>query len=172
MVDRITADAIGEPGMRTFYLQARAGSELVTVIVEKQQVELLANSVLELLAGEPVETAPVEADLDLEDPVEPLWRVGRLSIGYDRDDDRFLLEITEFEPEAEEEEGEADPRSFLDDEPEQIRLWATRGQMLALATHGTEVAERGRPTCQFCGNPMDPEGHVCPATNGHRKPRA
>lgn len=171
MVDRITADAIGEPGMRTFYLQARAAGELVTVIIEKQQVELLANSVLELLADEPVETAPVDADLDLEEPVEPRWRVGRLSIGYDRDDDRFLLEITEFEPDVEDED-EDDPRSFVEGEPEQIRLWASRGQMLALATHGTEVAERGRPTCQFCGNPMDPEGHACPATNGHRKPRA
>ena len=169
MVDRITADAIGEPGMRTFFLQARAGSELVTVIVEKQQVELLANSVLELLADEPVETAPVDADLELEEPVEPLWRVGRLSIGYDRDDDRFLLEITEFEPEIDEDDD--DPRSLVEGDPQQIRLWATRGQKLALATHGTEVAERGRPTCQFCGNPMDPEGHACPATNGHRKPR-
>jgi uncharacterized repeat protein (TIGR03847 family) len=168
-VDMITTDAIGEPGMRTFYLQARAGADLVTVVVEKEQVVLLAQSVLELLADIPVETGTGGASPALEDPVEPLFRAGKLSIGYDPDEDRFLLEITEFEPEIEDED---DPRSALEGEPESVRLWASREQMLALSRHGAEVAERGRPTCRFCGNPMDPEGHVCPATNGHRAPRA
>jgi len=179
-VDRITADAVGEPGMRTFYLQARAGDELVTVVVEKEQVVLLSQSVLELLAEVPLETGPLdETELALEEPVDPLFHAGRLSIGYDPDGDRFLLEVTEFEPDDEDEdedEGSAlvdeDPLGVaLGDEPETIRLWASREQMLALSRHGAEVAERGRPTCRFCGNPIDPEGHVCPATNGHRAPR-
>jgi uncharacterized repeat protein (TIGR03847 family) len=170
-VDRITADAVGEPGMRTFYLQARAGDELVTIVVEKEQVVLLAQSVLELLADIPLETgADAGAALELEDPVDPLFRAGRLSIGYDPDQDRFLLEVSEFEPEVEDEDAD-DPRSTVEGEPEMIRLWATREQMLALSRRGAEVAERGRPTCRFCGNPMDAEGHVCPATNGHRTPR-
>ena len=168
-VDRITADAIGEPGMRTFYLQARAGEELVTVIVEKEQVELLARSVLELLSDVADETAALDDELPLEDPVDPRWRAGRLSIGFDDEQDRFLLEIDEFVPESDDED---DPRSLLTEEPESITLWASRAQMLALARYGSEVVSRGRPRCQFCGNPMDPEGHVCPATNGHRKPRA
>jgi uncharacterized repeat protein (TIGR03847 family) len=172
-VDRITADAIGEPGMRTFYIQARAGAELVTVIVEKQQVQLLATSVLELLADVDEETGPGPSDdeLELEPPIEPRWRAGRLSIGYDSERDRFLLEVTEYVPELDDVE-EDDPRSLLEAEGETIRLWATREQMLALSRHGAEVAERGRPTCQLCGNPIDPEGHACPATNGHRAPRA
>jgi uncharacterized repeat protein (TIGR03847 family) len=172
-VDRITADAIGEPGMRVFYVQARAGADLVTVIVEKQQVQLLATSVLELLADVPHETGPGPADeeMALELPIDPRWRAGRISIGYDGEDDRFLLEITEFQPDLDEEEAE-DPRSLLEGEAETIRLWATREQMLALSRYGSAVAERGRPACQFCGNPIDPEGHTCPATNGHRKPRA
>jgi uncharacterized repeat protein (TIGR03847 family) len=172
-VDRITADAIGEPGMRTFYLQARAGAELVTVIVEKQQVQLLATSVLELLA-DVAEATPVgiDDDLALEQPFDVRWRAGRLSIGYDGDQDLFLLEITEFVPELDDDEAD-DPRSVLETaEAETVRLWATRAQMLAFSRHGTEVAEQGRPLCQFCGNPIDPEGHACPATNGHRKPRA
>jgi len=170
IVDRITADAVGEPGMRTFYLQARAGLELVTVIVEKEQVELLARSVLELLADIADETVVAEPGDDgtLEDPVDPRWRAGRLSIGYDREQDRFLLEIDEFTPEVEDED---DPRSLLIEEPESISMWASREQMLALAQHGDEVVGRGRPRCPLCGNPMDPEGHACPATNGHRKPR-
>jgi uncharacterized repeat protein (TIGR03847 family) len=169
-VDRITADAVGEPGMRTFYLQARAGAEVVTVIVEKEQVELLARSVLELLADNPRETAIADIDDEeqtLEDPVDPRFRAGRLSIGFDDTEDRFLLEIDEFVPELEED----DPRSLLVGEPETVTLWASREQMLALARHGEAVVARGRPRCQFCGNPIDPEGHVCPATNGHRTPR-
>ncbi len=167
-VDRITADAIGEPGMRTFYLQARAGGELVTVIVEKEQVELLARSVLELATDPtPLDDAIDHGAQTLEEPVDPRFRAGRLSIGYDDDEDRFLLEIDEFVPESDED----DPRSLLEEEPETISLWAGSEQMLALARHGQAVVERGRPRCQFCGNPMDPEGHVCPATNGHHKPR-
>lgn len=170
-VDRITADAVGEPGMRTFYVQARAGAQLVTVIVEKQQVQLLATSILELLADIPHETGPGPSDdeMELEVPFEPRWRAGRLSIGYDEDEDRFVLELTEFVPEPQDED---DPRSAPLDEPETIRLRATREQMFALSRFGATVAERGRPTCQLCGNPIDPEGHACPATNGHRTPRA
>jgi uncharacterized repeat protein (TIGR03847 family) len=187
-VDRITTDAVGEPGQRTFYLQARAGGDLVTVVVEKEQVVLLSQSVLELLADVPLETGALDdADLTLEEPIDPRFRAGRLSIGYDPDQDRFLLEITEYDPnEDEQDEGsgvepEEEPeeealiRSLteaLADDRETIRLWASREQMLALSRHGAEVAERGRPTCRFCGNPIDPEGHVCPATNGHRAPRA
>lgn len=172
VVDRITADAVGEPGMRTFFLQARAGEQLVTVIVEKEQVELLARSVLELATDvapdDVLEDAEGEESSTLEDPVDPRWRAGRLSIGFDDQQDRFLLEIDEYIPEVEDED---DPRSLLTEEPESISLWASKEQMLALARHGTVVAARGRPRCQFCGNPIDPEGHVCPATNGHRKPR-
>ena len=144
IVDRITADAVGEPGMRTFYLQARAGGELVTVIVEKEQVELLARSVLELLADIPDETVLPEPGDDgaLEDPVDPRWRAGRLSIGYDREQDRFLLEIDEFSPELEDEE-EDDPRSLLIEEPESISLWASRQQMLGLAQHGDDNRPAG-----------------------------
>ena len=199
-VDRITTDAIGEPGARVFYIQARAGLELVTVIVEKQQVQLLAASVLELLEDAPEiatepetatesETAPgVEASsMGLEEPLDPRWRAGRLSIGFDQDRDLFVLEVEEFQPDLE--DLDDDPRSIVPEslsgsplpesrlpeslmegpEPESIRIWASPAQMLALSRHGAEVAARGRPTCQFCGNPIDAEGHACPAMNGHSK---
>lgn len=166
-VDRITADAIGEPGARTFYLQARRGNDLVTVLVEKEQVQLLAASVLDLLAtiGLETGTGPDEDAMDLEQPFEPRWRAGRLSIGYEEDSDVFLLEIEEFQPELDEE----DPELLLRGDAETLRLWATREQMFALSRHSAAVADRGRPTCQFCGNPLDPEGHACPAMNGHSK---
>src|SRR5437867_1164689 len=97
-VDRITTDAIGEPGLRTFYIQARSGPELVTIVVEKQQVDLLAASILELMANLDLETGtgPAEEELDLEQPFEPKWRAGKLSIGYDEGRDLFVLEAEEF----------------------------------------------------------------------------
>ena len=117
-VDRITTDAIGEPGARVFYIQARAGLELVTVIVEKQQVQLLAASVLELLEDAPEtatesETAPgIEtSSMGLEEPLDPRWRAGRLSIGFDQDRDLFVLEVEEFQPDLE--DLDDDPRSIV-----------------------------------------------------------
>lgn len=168
-VDRITAGTVGEPGSRTFYLQARGRDQLVTVVVEKQQVQLLAASILELLADLELETGvgPGDDELDLEEPVDPMWRAGRLSIGYDHDRQLFVLEIEESMPEI---EGD-DPGSVLEDagEPEVVQLAATREQMFALSRHGAAVVEQGRPACQFCGNPIDAEGHACPAMNGHSK---
>lgn len=164
-VDKITADAVGEPGQRTFYLQARAGERAVTLLVEKQQVELLAQSILDILerVGKETDEGPDEAAMGLEPPLEPLFRVGRLSIGYAEDRDLLLLELEELtEEEAEGEDEDLGP------EPARVRLWATREQMLALSRHGAAAVGRGRPECQYCGNPIDPEGHMCPAMNGHR----
>ena len=174
-VDRITAGAVGDPGQRTFFIQAREGERLITILVEKEQVELLGTSILEILASVGRETGegPASDELGLEPPLEPLWRAGRLSIGYAEDRDLMLLEIEEETEEAEdaEEEEPVVPDDTPDDAPEpaRVRLWATREQMLALARHGAEVAARGRPRCRFCGNPIDPEGHLCPAMNGHRE---
>lgn len=169
-VDHITADAVGEPGDRTFYIQARAGKEIVTVIVEKQQVQLLAASVMELLEDAPT-TEPVAdaTTMALQEPLDPRWRAGRLSIGFDEDRDLFLIEVEEFQPDLGDLDIE-DPRPTVPGmEPESIRIWASPAQMLALSRHGASVAARGRPTCQFCGNPIDAEGHACPAMNGHSK---
>lgn len=166
-VAHITTDAIGDPGERIFYLQAGTPTISVTVVVEKQQVQLLCASILELLADLELETGqgPPEEQMALAEPFEPRWRAGRLSIGYDQDQGLFLLEIEELQPGDEED----DPRPPTSEEPETLRLFATREQMLALSRHGAAVAQRGRPICQFCMNPMDPEGHACPAMNGHSK---
>jgi uncharacterized repeat protein (TIGR03847 family) len=172
-VDRITAGAVGEPGERTFFLQAREGDRTVTILVEKEQVELLGTSILEILAtvGRETGEGPPSDELGLEPPLEPLWRAGRLSIGYAEERDLMLLEIEELvEPDDEADEEPEDEGSEEEGpEPGRIRLWATREQMLALAQHGAAVAERGRPKCRYCGNPIDPQGHMCPAMNGHRE---
>jgi len=179
-VSRITTDAIGEPGQRTFYLQARGEDDLVTIHLEKEQIQLLAASILEILArvGKETGEGPGESEMGLELPIEPRWRAGKLSIGYEEERDLLLLEIEELvaAPQEDLEEELEDLEAALEDEtdpidlpdPDRVRLWATREQMLALSRQSAAVAARGRPTCQFCGNPMDPEGHWCPAMNGHR----
>jgi uncharacterized repeat protein (TIGR03847 family) len=227
-VDRLTAGAVGPPGARVFYLQARKGDRLVTLLVEKQQVQLLAASVVEILSrvGKETGQGPPEEEMDLEEPAVPEWRAGRLSIGYQEERDLLVLEAEEILPqdedeeegpdESDEEEGTevlkeqlamleaglgselevelateefeaeleeelgpeldqtlgmdpADPAVPLEpgEEPQRARLWGTREQMLSLARHGAAVCAAGRPRCQLCGNPMDPEGHRCPALNGH-----
>jgi len=167
-VDKITAGAVGEPGERTFFIQARKDDRLVTITVEKDQVELLGASILEILAtvGRETEEGPPEDALELESPIEPLWRAGRLSIGYAEDRDLLLLELEELIEEPDDDEPEAPAPEV---EPARMRIWATREQMFALARHGAAVAARGRPRCRFCGNPIDAEGHMCPAMNGHRE---
>ena len=170
-VDKLTTGTVGEPGQRTFFIQASQGERVITIVVEKEQVELLGTSILEILASVGRETGegPQEEALELEVPLEPLWRAGRLSIGYAEDRDLMLLELEELvdTPGGQEAEdaGEADDLP----EPARVRVWATREQMFALARHGAAVAARGRPKCRFCGNPIDPEGHMCPAMNGHRE---
>jgi uncharacterized repeat protein (TIGR03847 family) len=171
-VDKVTAGAVGEPGQRTFFVQAREGERVVTILVEKEQLELLGTSILEILAtvGRETGEGPSEDELGLEPPLEPLWRAGRLSIGYAEERDLMLLELEELIEESDEDEETAEePPTVEGPEPARVRLWATREQMLALARHAATVVARGRPRCRFCGNPIDPEGHMCPAMNGHRE---
>ena len=169
-VDRLTAGAVGEPGHRSFYLQAQHGADVITLLVEKQQVQLLAASIEELLGKLEVDTGEGSADdeLQLQEPLEPMWRVGRLSIGYHEERDLMLLELEELVDDAEEAE-EGDEVGPVE-EAQLVRVWATREQMRGLARRGAEVVAAGRPLCQFCGNPLDPKGHVCPAMNGHGSP--
>jgi uncharacterized repeat protein (TIGR03847 family) len=169
-VTRLTADAVGEPGQRTFYLQAASGADQVTLLVEKEQVRRLSESLQswlpELAADrpeDPGEAAAAEAgELALEAPLEPDFRVGQLQLSYDGERDRVVIVATEFQTE------DAGDDPLEQPEPLQVRLFVTRPQLRVLARHGSQVVARGRPLCPLCGNPLDPTGHICPAQNGHR----
>jgi len=170
-VTRLTTDAVGEPGQRTFYLQAAdARGDQVTLLVEKDQVRRLAENLEtwlpELAAGrpeDPAEAAAAEAgELALAEPLEPDFRVGQLSLSYDAERDRVLVVATELQVEDEDDDPLEPP------EPLEVHLYVTRPQLRVLARHGAQVVARGRPLCPLCGNPLDPAGHICPALNGHR----
>jgi uncharacterized repeat protein (TIGR03847 family) len=166
-VERITAAAVGEPGARTFYLQARKDEVLVSLLLEKQQVALLSMHVDELLervgAPQEAESGPEPGTLDLEEPITPEFRVGQIGLGYDSDRDLVLLQCDELLPEDPEAE-----EVVVDDDPGRVRLWATRAQVLALARRAEQEVAAGRPICPMCGEAMEPDGHFCIRSNGHR----
>jgi uncharacterized repeat protein (TIGR03847 family) len=158
-VDRITTGAVGDPGQRSFFVQAQTGPQTVTLLAEKEQVRLLAEALLQLLGTLP-ETdegpSPNAEALALDEPLEPEWRVGEMAIEYEDDTGNVEIVITEIESEEDTDIGA------------RARFVVTRAQARAMALHALEVVAAGRPRCQFCGYPLEPEGHVCPAMNGHR----
>lgn len=160
-VVRMTTGAVGTPGKRTFFLQARGGAQLVTLLCEKQQLEALSSTLAQLLDALPdVEDEGPEVadeDLELEEPLLAEWRVGPMSLEVDAQRDLIVIVVRE----TVEEESEREPAS--------ARFVLTRAQGRALAAHAAAVCAAGRPTCRVCGLPLDPEGHTCPALNGHRK---
>jgi uncharacterized repeat protein (TIGR03847 family) len=164
-VSHITTDALGQPGKRIFYLQGWQGERTVTLIVEKVQIQSLAVG-LEQFLTEVHEKFPdlpeASADYDEEmmrisPPVDPVFRVGELGLGYDAENDLVVLVAREVVAEGQ------DPQ-----EAGVVRYWCTRSQLRAMCHWGMEVASRGRPMCPQCGEPMDPAGHFCPKKNGHK----
>jgi uncharacterized repeat protein (TIGR03847 family) len=168
--DLFTTGAVGPPGQRVFYLQARGDGVLVSVKVEKQQVAALAEYLAGILDDLPaIDEARVPADITLVEPAVAEWVVGSLGVMWDEDADRVLLVAEELVDEPE--EGEA---AASDDEPsggDELRLRITREQVAAFVAHARELVAAGRPPCPICGRPLDPEGHVCPRNNGHRAAR-
>lgn len=164
-VSRITTAAIGEPGKRIFYLQASANEQLVTLIIEKRQLEYLAIGLEQFLQDlakrhpnlSEASTAYLEEDMALEKPIEPAFRIGQIGLGYDDDSDLLVLMARELVPEEPEER-----------EPSVARFWCTRSQLRAMCLWGLELASRGRPICGNCGQPIDAEGHFCPRSNGRQ----
>jgi uncharacterized repeat protein (TIGR03847 family) len=157
-VQHLTVGTVGEPGHRTFYLQARQDDQLVTLKIEKQQVRALAERLLALVKDSLAIAPPAP---ELLEPVLAEWPIGALRILDDRGDQIVLMaeEVAEID-----EEGEVDPSGGL------ARFGATRAQIAALARRGMELVESGRPLCHLCGFPLDSEGHACPRTNGNRSP--
>ena len=172
--DRFVAGTVGEPGERVFYLQAAARGRVTSVALEKQQVRVLAERVDELLdevLRRSGGTAPVPAvapgELDdlapLDSPLSEEFRVGAMALAWDEQGERVIIEAG-----AATEEEEAD----LDDEengPDILRVRLTGSAARAFVKRAMAVVEAGRPPCPFCGQPLDPDGHICPRANGYRR---
>jgi uncharacterized repeat protein (TIGR03847 family) len=182
--ERFVAGTVGEPGQRTFFLQAREGVRVTSVALEKQQVEILGERIDELLdelmsVGGVASVIPAIAPVDqidtgpLEQPIVEEFRAGTITLSWDADDERIVVEVFPIvEVVAPIEADEDDLVDLPIDEPEPDELFVVRltpAQARVFATRAASVVSAGRPACQFCGGPVDPSGHLCPRANGYRR---
>ena len=173
--ERFVAGTVGRPGDRTFFLQARDGPRVVSIVLEKAQVAVLADRLGDLLAElerRGVEAAAgdapgvVEDVAPLDEPINEAFRAGSLTLGWDVDDELVLVEAR-----AQDEDGEAIDPDEDDDEdedgPDLLRVRMTAAAARSFVARAERVVAAGRPPCPLCGAPLDPQGHICPRRNGH-----
>ena len=167
-----TADYVGEPGDRTFYVQSRGRDATLSYLIEKQQVAALADRLRDLLMmideEDTIRSAAPARDpaLVMDEPVQPEWRVGTMGLAYEEESDLVVVVMQPADESGDEEQSEEDQAIFHDSE-NAVRFLLRRDQARAFILHGLAVVQEGRPTCQLCRLPMDPSGHVCPASSGH-----
>jgi uncharacterized repeat protein (TIGR03847 family) len=153
--DHFTAGTMGPVGQRVFYLQARQRRKLVTLKCEKEQVQALGEYLGRLLGSLSGPTGEAAADAALIEPISEAWAVGSLGVGYDEPRDRIVIVASEA---VEEDEAEAAATA---------RFHVTREQAAAFVERARELVEAGRPACPVCSLAIDPDGHICPRSNGH-----
>lgn len=171
--DRFVAGTVGQPGNRTFYLQAVHDERVVSVVLEKQQVAVLAERIGALLVeinrrfGTPL---PPETEVDdlspLVTPVDAEFRVGTMGLGWDSEAQTVVVELLAVT------DAEFDASVVLDDSeegPDAVRVFLTPESARQFATRSHHVISAGRPPCPLCDEPLDPDGHICVRTNGYRR---
>jgi uncharacterized repeat protein (TIGR03847 family) len=172
--DRFVAGTVGEPGERVFYLQAVDDAKVISVMLEKEQVAVLAERLSSLLdevarrfgaeipedTDEPGDTEP------LNTPVEQEFRVGTMGLGWDAESKAIVVELLAVTEE------EVDESVVLDDTeegPDALRVFLSPVQAKAFTTRAERVISAGRPPCPLCAEPLDSDGHICPRQNGYHK---
>lgn len=172
--DRFVAGTVGQPGARTFYLQAVHDTRVISVILEKQQVAVLAERIDALLVevnrrfGTPLppDTAVVEDLSPLVMPVDAEFRVGTMGLGWDSEAQTVVVELLAVT------DTEFDASVVLDDAedgPDAVRVFLSPESARQFSSRSTRVISAGRPPCPLCEEPLDPEGHICVRTNGYRR---
>jgi uncharacterized repeat protein (TIGR03847 family) len=175
--DRFVAGTVGQPGERSFYLQARGGGRVVSVALEKVQVSLLADRLEELLdevrrqLGEDlpdaVETVEPGGDTEpLESPVDEEFRVGAMGLAWDGEEHLVVIEA---QAAGEEPADEETILADVEDGPDALRVRITAEEARSFVQRARRVLAAGRPPCPLCGQPLDAAGHICPRQNGYRR---
>lgn len=202
--DRFVAGTVGQPGQRTFFLQARKAGQVVSVVLEKVQVAVLAerlDALLDELESQGVADTPAAAPTaidsePLDEPINEAFRATTLTLGWDADAGRVLVEAradpveVEFELEDDDDEaadgdaeddepGNAELEASIaatiqaafeaddDDGPDVLRVRMTADDARSFVERAARIVASGRPPCPLCGQPLDPQGHICPRRNGH-----
>ncbi len=161
-VDRLGAGAVGEPGSRSFYLQAKHGDVQISILVEKQQIAIMAAEGMSFLDrldhDEHVTTTGDGQDASIHEPAIPSFRARAVGLGYDPTRKLLLIELREFAVDDEEPD-DNDAAGWI------VRMYATKAQVRAACIAGLEAVSAGRPLCEWCELPIDPAGHICPKWN-------
>jgi uncharacterized repeat protein (TIGR03847 family) len=173
---RFVAGTVGQPGERSFYLQASGAGRTVSVALEKLQVSLLADRLEELLGEvqrrlgvdlpDPAEAADT-GDLEpLETPIEEEFRVGAMGLAWDGDDQ---LVVVEAQAAGDEPADESTVLEDVEDGPDVLRVRLTAESARAFVARARKVLAAGRPPCPLCNLPLEADGHICPRQNGYRR---
>ena len=160
---RFVAGTIGEPGERAFFIQARSDNRVISVALEKAQVQAVANR-LDLMIAEVRKASPLAIieviavdDAPLETPVDEEFQVGAISLAWNDETQLVVLELYELEDDEDESEGSV------------LEINFSLGMAAAFAMRSKALVNAGRLPCPFCGIPIDPRGHLCPRANGYRR---
>ena len=161
--DRFLAGTLGQPGAREFFLQARKGEAVISVGLEKVQVEALAQRLEDLLDAVEVPRHPDPTDEQpLEEPVVELFRVGAMALAWDAGSEAVVIEA-----QTPTEDGEyAELPDDADDGPDLLRVRIDAPTARAFVRRAEALVASGRPACPFCGQPLDPQGHFCARDGG------
>jgi len=176
--DRFATGTVGQPGSRAFFLQARDGRRVVSVALEKAQVAVLAERLGLLLVEldrrgivEDPSTAIEPDEKPLDEPINEAFRATTLTLGWDGDAEKILIEARAPGEDDEELEAEAETVIDMDDDdndgPDLLRVRLTADAARSFVERAFRVIRAGRPPCPLCGNPLDATGHICPRKNGH-----
>ncbi|WP_433003172.1 DUF3090 family protein [Kribbella sp. CA-294648] len=176
--DRFVAGTVGEPGARTFFLQARAGNRLTSVACEKEQVMALAerldvmlDEVARRFDREPAAPGGVDDTDPLEQPIEEEFRAGTMTLAWEADAEKVVIEVYAVVAGEQAELEQTDPvaAALESEDAEVFIVRISEEQARAFARRAVALVASGRPSCPFCGRPIDPEGHICPRANGYRR---
>jgi uncharacterized repeat protein (TIGR03847 family) len=183
--DRFVAGTVGQPGERTFFLQAREGNRMTSVVCEKQQVSVLAEHLDHVLdevqrrSSGQVDVPPASStarDTDpLDAPINEEFRVGTMTIAWDPSIDRIVIELFS-NVDVDDEEQPAEAPDATPDDPDEIEadevfvVKITASYARDFVARAQAIVAAGRPSCPFCLQPIDPQGHICPRANGYRRP--
>jgi uncharacterized repeat protein (TIGR03847 family) len=172
--ERFLAGTVGQPGEREFFVQAVDGTRVVSVACEKQQVAILADRLGSLITevgrrfGAQPDTGPthVQQGQLLSTPVEAEFRVGTMGLAWDGAGAHVIVELLAL---TDQEVGEDVVLEDREDAPDALRVFLTLAEARDFARHAQQIVAAGRPPCPLCGNPLDPDGHICPRLNGYHR---
>jgi uncharacterized repeat protein (TIGR03847 family) len=169
-LSRFTVGTIGLPGERTFFIQIRKGTEVLSASIEKSQVAAMSERIhymlKEIRLAHPLTERPVliRDSLPLDTPVMDEFRIGSIAIFYDEDSELIQIDLRELNFNSEDVHDEE-----TSDDVEILRIFITATQALIFSDRADLVVAAGRQPCPFCGLPIDPQGHLCARANGYRR---